>query len=79
MIPWVLIVLGSLAAGVAAKSRLSVVAGPLAAAALGIAVVMSEPPNYDMHGFGYLIGAFFAVLALILWLVGRFIRWVVRR
>lgn len=37
--------------------------------------VMSEPPNYDMHGFGYVIGAVLGVACLVGWLAARGVRW----
>lgn len=58
-------------AGIARLRVWTIVVGPVAAALIGIYEVSREPPNYDMSGFGYLLGGIGAALYVIAWLVGR--------
>jgi hypothetical protein len=44
---------------------------PAASMGVGVSAVMTEEPNYDMHGFGYFVGGVAAVLCLVAWLLGR--------
>jgi drug/metabolite transporter (DMT)-like permease len=70
----IVIILLSFPAGLGLRRRLTVVLGPVGALIYGAALVGNERPEYDMHGLGYVIGAGGAVLALIAWLVGRWMR-----
>ena len=47
---------------------------PVGALIAGSVSVSNEPDRYDMHGFGYEVGAGFAVLTLVVWLLGRGLR-----
>jgi hypothetical protein len=40
------------------------------ALAVGVLAVVTEPGNYDMHGFGYLVGVVVAVVCVLAWLLG---------
>jgi hypothetical protein len=44
---------------------------PLVCIVIGALDVQSEPPNYDMHGYGYLIGGFGAFLCVAAWGIAR--------
>jgi hypothetical protein len=73
--PWLLLVVASFAAGLSVGSlRLrwwaTILICPAISLGLGIDDVGDEPPGYDMHGFGYLFGGFFAVLCVASWLLG---------
>jgi hypothetical protein len=70
----VLIILLSFAGGLVLRWRWTVVLGPAAAVILGVATVNAEPHGYDMHGIGYVVGVGAAVLALVVWLIGRWMR-----
>jgi hypothetical protein len=70
MIWWLLLVM-SICTGVLRVPRWTVLVWPVASVALGIYLVADEPANYDMHGFGYGLGGFVAVLCVVAWLVGR--------
>jgi hypothetical protein len=56
----------------------SVFACPLAGVGLGVYLVVTEPPNYDMHGLGYLAGGVAALISAIAWLAGRGVQALVR-
>jgi hypothetical protein len=43
--------------------------------ALGFESTANEPENYDMHGFGTLLGIAGAVVCFVLWFVGWGIAW----
>ena len=45
-----------------------------ASLAVGVYMVVTEPPNYDMPGFGYGVGVAVAVLAGVLFVAGRGLR-----
>jgi hypothetical protein len=49
------------------------------AIAVGVLAVVTEPANYDMHGFGYLVGAVAAVVCVLAWLLGFGMATLVRR
>jgi hypothetical protein len=70
----VLIIFLSFAAGLGLRWRLVALAGPVAALISGALVVDGEASTDDMHGLGYAIGVIGAVLASILWLLGRWMR-----
>ena len=71
MAAWLLLVGASLCIGVLRPPWWTVVLCPLISLGLGIYEVGTERPNYDMHGFGYYIGGFFAVLCVAAWFLGR--------
>lgn len=45
-----------------------------ASVGVGVYMVLTEPPNYDMPGFGYGVGAAVAVVVGVLFLAGRGLR-----
>jgi hypothetical protein len=44
---------------------------PVVCIGVGVGSVMTEPENYDMHGFGYYIGGFLAAACVCFWFGGR--------
>jgi hypothetical protein len=69
-----LIILLSFAAGLGLRWRSTIVIGPVAAVVYGASLVWNEAPTYDMHGLGYAVGVIGAFFALIVWLIGRWMR-----
>ena len=68
---WLVFVALSFLTGLLPLSRWSILVWPAASVGLGIYALVAEPPNYDMHGFGFFVGLFAAVLCLAGWLLGR--------
>jgi hypothetical protein len=62
----------SLATGLLAPWRWTVVVWPAVAIAVGL--LYRDPPNYDMPGFARTFGVVIAAVALVAWLLGRGIR-----
>lgn len=58
--------------------RWAVVPLPVLAVLLGKELDDAEPANYDMHGLGVAVGIFIAVVTVVVWLIGRWIRHRVR-
>jgi hypothetical protein len=58
--------------------RWAVVPLPVLAVLLGKQLDDAEPASYDMHGLGLLVGVFIAVITIVIWLIGRWIRHRVR-
>jgi hypothetical protein len=46
-------------------------ASQAASLGLGTYLVADEPPDYDMHGFGYYVGGFVGLVCVAAWLLGR--------
>jgi hypothetical protein len=61
----------SLCTGLLRPPWWTVLVWPAASVGLGIASVATERPEYDMHGFGYLVGAVAAILCVLAWCAGR--------
>jgi hypothetical protein len=70
----VLVIVLSFAAGVGLRLRLTVVIGPVLALIVGALSIDGEVASYDMHGLGYAVGGVGAILSLIVWLLGRWVR-----
>jgi hypothetical protein len=51
---------------------------PILAVLLGKKLDDDQPPTYDMRGLGLVAGIFIAVITIIVWLIGRWIRHRVR-
>ena len=72
--PWSLFVVLALVGGLAFAPRWTVLVGPVAALSAGATAVLTSQPRYDVHGFGYFVGAAVALLCRAAWLVGRLVR-----
>ncbi len=68
---WYVFIALSAATGALRLPRWTVVVWPVVSIGLGVRAVANEVPNYDMHGFGYLVGGVAAVICAITWLLGR--------
>jgi hypothetical protein len=68
---WSLIVFASFALGLLRLPWWSLLIGPAVSLGLGAYAVAREPTYFDMHGFGYVFGAFAAVVCAVAWLLGR--------
>jgi hypothetical protein len=68
---WFGLVFVSLCTGLVRPPWWTVLAWPAASVGLGVASVAAERPEYDVHGFGYLVGAVVAVLCVVAWCAGR--------
>jgi len=68
---WFLFVGLSFATGLMRGPWWTALAWPVASMGLGVYAVANEGPNYDMHGFGYSLGAVAAVVCVAAWLLGR--------
>jgi hypothetical protein len=67
---WFVFVLLSFATGLRAAGW-TILIWPAASIGLGVRAVATEQPEYDMHGFGYLVGGIAAAACAIAWLIGR--------
>jgi hypothetical protein len=54
--------------------RWAVVPLPVVAVLLGIKLDDAGPASYDMHGLGVVVGIFIAIVTIVVWLPGRWIR-----
>jgi len=70
-VPFVLLVAVSFVVGLARPPWWTLALGPLACLAVGGVTVLREPPEYDMPGFGLIVGALAAGLCVAAWLGGR--------
>lgn len=68
-----------LATGWLSRHWQTVLVWPAVCLGLGALAVADEPGNYDMHGFGFYVGAAGALVAVAAWLAGRLLRAVVHR
>lgn len=70
---WALLVGGSFLTGRFGPTW-AMLSGPASSLALGAWAVNAEPLGYDMHGFGYFVGACWAVVCVIAAVLGRGLR-----
>jgi hypothetical protein len=70
----VLVIPLSFALAIGFRWRSTVVIGPAVALIWCVLTIEGDAAAQDMHGLGYLAGAFFAILTVIVWLLGRWVR-----
>jgi peptidoglycan/LPS O-acetylase OafA/YrhL len=68
---WFLLLGLGLVLGLLRRPWWTVVVSPAASLGVGALSVANEPSNYDMPGFGYVVGGVLAVFAVATWLLGR--------
>ena len=68
---WLVFVGLSFATGTVRLPWWTLLVWPTASLGLGVYLVADEPPDYDMHGFGYYVGGFVGLVCVAAWLLGR--------
>jgi hypothetical protein len=68
---WFVLPLFSFLTGLTHLRWWSVFAWPAVSMAVGAILVQAETTNYDMHGFGYVVGLYTGLACVVTWLLGR--------